>query len=151
MKAKLFPILLVVFSLTSALITAYAVSSPQTSATAAVLMDAQSGKVLYAKNPDRIMAPASTTKIMTAILVLEHLPLSRVVKIQPSAVSKEGSSMYLVAKEKMTVRELLYGLLLVSGNDAATALAQAVSGTEANFARLMNKKAQLLGMKNSHF
>ncbi|HEX7713535.1 MAG TPA: D-alanyl-D-alanine carboxypeptidase family protein, partial [Bacillota bacterium] len=144
-------ILLAVVTLVFTLLPVCAATLPQTGATAAVLMNARTGKLLYAKNSDRTMAPASTTKIMTAILVLEHLPLDRVVKIQSSAASKEGSSMYLVAKEQKTVRELLYGLLLVSGNDAATALAQAVSGTEANFAKLMNKKAALLGMKNSHF
>jgi D-alanyl-D-alanine carboxypeptidase (penicillin-binding protein 5/6) len=129
----------------------YATGIPNPSAVSAVLINAASGRIIYAKNANTIMAPASTTKIMTAILVLEHLSLNRTVTISAKAASREGSSMYLRKNEKKTVRELLYGLMLSSGNDAATALAEAVSGTEFKFAELMTKKARLLGMKNTRF
>lgn len=129
----------------------YAVGKPNPSAHSAILMDAASGKVLYSKNARTIMAPASTTKIMTAILVLERLKLDTTISIPAAAAAKEGSSMRLAIQEKKTVRELLYGLMLVSGNDAATALAIAVSGSEAKFAQLMNEKARQLGMKNTNF
>lgn len=129
----------------------YAATTPNLHANAAILIEAGSGKVLYAKNSRAIMAPASTTKIMTAILALEHVSLDKTVLIRPVAAAKEGSSMDLVSREQKTMRELLYGLMLVSGNDAATAIAEAVSGSEANFAQLMNRKAKLLGMKNTHF
>jgi D-alanyl-D-alanine carboxypeptidase (penicillin-binding protein 5/6) len=131
--------------------TVNALSSPQTNANAAILMDAKTGKILYAKNSNYILAPASTTKIMTAILALEHASLDKTVKISYSAAAREGSSMYLAPKEQKTMRELLYGLLLVSGNDAATAIAVAISGSEDKFAILMNRKAKLLGMKNTCF
>ncbi|HBF38486.1 MAG TPA: hypothetical protein DDW50_14350 [Firmicutes bacterium] len=126
-------------------------NKPAINARSAILVDLNSGTVLYSKSSLAIMAPASTTKIMTAILVLEKLNLNRVVTVHPDAASKEGTSMDLHNYEKRTVRELLYGLMLESGNDAATALAEAVSGTEANFTQLMNQKAKLLGMKNTCF
>ncbi|HYH01905.1 MAG TPA: D-alanyl-D-alanine carboxypeptidase family protein [Bacillota bacterium] len=124
---------------------------PKPGATAALLMDADSGEIIYAKNARTPLAPASTTKIMTAILALEHLNLNSKVTIQPTAAGKEGSSMYLNHNEKLTVRELIYGLLLVSGNDAATAIAEAVSGNEARFAALMTFKAKQLGMYDTNF
>lgn len=129
----------------------YAAAKPNPAAHSAILMDAASGKILYSKNAGAIMAPASTTKIMTAILVLERLNLDTIISVPAAAVAKEGSSMGLVKQEKKTVRELLYGLMLASGNDAATALAIAVSGSEAKFAELMNQKARQLGMKNTNF
>jgi D-alanyl-D-alanine carboxypeptidase (penicillin-binding protein 5/6) len=129
----------------------YAATVPDLHASAAILIEAASGKVLYTKNSRAIMAPASTTKIMTAILALEHVSLDKTVRIYPTAAAREGSSMDLVNREQKTMRELLYGLMLVSGNDAATAISEAVSGSEANFVRLMNQKAKLLGMKNTHF
>lgn len=125
--------------------------APALNASAAILVDAATGKVIYGKNSLAIMAPASTTKIMTAILTLEKLRLDQTVVVRPEAAAREGTSMDLQSREKRTVRELLYGLMLESGNDAATALAEAVSGTEENFARLMNQKARLLGMKNTVF
>lgn len=128
-----------------------AISKPNPAAHSAILLDAASGKVLYSKNAWTIMAPASTTKIMTAIITLERMNLNTTVSIPSVAAAKEGSSMHLAKQEKKTVRELLYGLMLVSGNDAATALAIAVSGSEVKFAQLMNEKARQLGMKNTNF
>jgi len=129
----------------------FAAGNPNPTAQSAILLDATSGKVLYSKNAWAIMAPASTTKIMTAIIALERLNLNSTITIPTVAAAKEGSSMHLAAREKKTVRELLYGLMLVSGNDAATALAIAISGSEDKFARLMNQKAGQLGMKNTNF
>ncbi len=150
MKTRIIPILFgIVLLLTASPL--LAISKPNPSAHSAILMDADSGKVLYSKNAWAIMAPASTTKIMTAIITLERLNLNTTVSIPATAAAKEGSSMHLAKEEKKTIRELLYGLMLVSGNDAATALAIAVSGSEAKFAQLMNQKASQLGMKNTNF
>jgi D-alanyl-D-alanine carboxypeptidase (penicillin-binding protein 5/6) len=124
-------------------------ANPLVRARAAVLMDAATGKLLFSKNSRAIRAPASTTKIMTAVLVLEHLNRAKTITVYNPPL--EGTSMDLVSGEHKTVQELLYGLMMVSGNDAATILAKAVSGTEANFAKLMTKKAQLIGMKNTVF
>lgn len=148
---KFFPEFLVLIGTLLLISGTYAVGYPNPGAASAVLIDAVSGKILYAKNAGEIMAPASTTKIMTAILALEYLPLDKTVTICSEAASQEGSSMALQKNEKKTVRELLYGLMLVSGNDAATALAEAVAGTEAKFAALMTQKAHQLGMNNTQF
>lgn len=124
---------------------------PAINARASILIDAASGRPIYSKNAWAIMAPASTTKIMTAVLALEKLPLDRAVTIRSSAASQEGTSMGLKNQEQRTVRELLYGLMLESGNDAAAALAEAVSGSEEKFAVLMTEKARAIGMKNTVF
>ena len=99
----------------------------EVSATAAVLMDADMGQVLYEKNGDRQMLIASTTKIMTALVVLEHAAPDDVITVTPDHMA-EGSSMYLRAGETVRVEELLYGLLLCSGNDAALALTECAGG-----------------------
>lgn len=116
------------------------------SAKAAILMHADSGRVLYEKNADEHMLIASTTKIMTAIVVLEHCELDDLVEVDSRSAGIEGSSMYLKAGESYTVEDLLYGLLLVSGNDAASALALHVADSMEEFAELMNAKAAELGM-----
>ncbi len=121
------------------------------SAHSAVLIDAQMGRVLYEHNAYEIGAPASTTKIMTALVALEKGNLDKVVKISKKAAAVEGSSIWLAAGEKMSLENLLYGLMLSSGNDAATAIAESVSGSEKKFVDLMNKKAKELGLKNTHF
>lgn len=149
-KFKLLTVALILF-LIPELIFAQPLNKPSINARSAILVDLNSGTVLYSKSSLAIMAPASTTKIMTAVLVLEKLRLNTIVTVHPDAASKEGTSMNLRTYEKRTVRELLYGLMLESGNDAATALAEAVSGTEANFTKVMNQKANLLGMKNTYF
>ena len=94
---------------------------------------------------------ASTTKIMTAICAIEHGDLEEIVTVSPKAAAVEGSSMYLEAGEKIKLSELVKGLLLVSGNDAATAIAEAVSGSEGGFVLLMNQKANEIGVKNTCF
>lgn len=121
------------------------------SAKAAILMHADSGRVLYEKNADEHMLIASTTKIMTAIVVLEHCDLDDLVEVDSRSAGIEGSSMYLKAGESYTVEDLLYGLLLVSGNDAASALALHVADSMEEFAELMNAKAAELGMTESSF
>jgi len=97
------------------------------------------------------MKIASLTKIMTAIVAIEHGRLDELVTVSNRAAGKEGSSLYLRAGEKMTLRNLLYGLMLRSGNDAAVAIAEHVGGSVEGFAYLMNKKAEELGLANSHF
>ncbi len=121
------------------------------SARSMVLVESSSMSVLDSVDCHRTMPMASTTKIMTALVVLETLALDTVVTIPAQACGVEGSSVYLKAGEKLTVRELLYALMLASGNDAATALALAAAGSEDAFVTLMNKKAAALGLKNTHF
>ena len=121
----------------------------EVSATAAVLMDADMGQVLYEKNGDRQMLIASTTKIMTALVVLEHAAPDDVITVTPDHMA-EGSSMYLRAGETVRVEELLYGLLLCSGNDAALALTECAGGLTP-FVAMMNEKAAALGMAHTSF
>ncbi len=120
-------------------------------ASAAVLMDADSGRVLFAKNEKKRLPMASTTKIMTCLIASECLDPDDVVTVPKEAVGVEGSSIYLEEGEKLTVRELLYGLMLRSGNDAASAVAIAVSGSVDGFVDLMNLKAKSLGLEDTHF
>lgn len=122
-----------------------------TSATTAILVDATSGKVLYEKSPDTQRAIASITKIMTALVAVRDGDLDSVATVSRKAANTEGSSMNLKTGEKQTLRSLLYGLLMRSGNDAAVAIAEHVSGSEAAFVRRMNEVAQELGMTNSSF
>ncbi|MBR5343110.1 MAG: D-alanyl-D-alanine carboxypeptidase [Oscillospiraceae bacterium] len=124
--------------------------APEISAVSAVLTDAN-GRVVYEKDAHRMLPTASTTKIMTALVVLENCDLSERVEIPASCCGIEGSSMLLRPGESYTVRELLTGLLLVSGNDAAAALACCCAGDIASFSALMNAKAKALGMADTHF
>ena len=121
------------------------------SAQKAILMDASTGQVIYEKNADAPSLIASTTKIMTALVVCQQCNVLDRVRIPKEAVGIEGSSMYLKEGEVLTVQELLYGLMLQSGNDAAVALAIYCGGTVEGFAQLMNDKARSLGLKNTHF
>lgn len=121
------------------------------SAQKAILMDASSGRILYEKDADSRSLIASTTKIMTALIVCQHSNVLDRVRIPKEAVGIEGSSMYLKEGEVLTVQELLYGLMLHSGNDAAVALAIYCGGTVEGFAEMMNDKARLLGLSNTHF
>lgn len=137
-------VLCLIFCITPAVAEALEVS-----ATAAVLMDADMGQVLYEKNGDRQMLIASTTKIMTALVVLEHAAPDDVITVTPDHMA-EGSSMYLRAGETVRAEELLYGLLLCSGNDAALALTECAGGLTP-FVALMNEKAAALGMAHTSF
>ncbi|MBQ3102668.1 MAG: D-alanyl-D-alanine carboxypeptidase [Oscillospiraceae bacterium] len=122
-----------------------------TSATSAILLDAQSGRVLYEVNADREMLIASTTKIMTAVVALENCALSDTVTIRREHTLAEGSSMYLKEGEELRLETLLYGLLLASGNDAALAIADHCAGSTEKFAAMMNEKAEELGMSHTSF
>ncbi len=137
-----------VFALCAA---AYPCFALDTSAHSAILIDAQYGNIIYEKNPDEKLTMASTTKIMTAICAIEHGNMDAEVKIAPEAIGVEGSSIYLTGDENLTLRELVYGLMLNSGNDAAVAIAHAVSGSVEKFSELMNSKAAQIGVKNSGF
>ena len=126
-------------------------AAPDISAQSAILMDADTGRVLYEKDANRRSLIASTTKIMTAVIILEQCDLAARVRISEEAVGVEGSSMYLKAGEILSVRELLYGLMLQSGNDAAVALAIYCGGTAEDFVELMNDKAARLDLEDTHF
>jgi len=123
----------------------------ETSAQSAIVIEAENGSVLWEKNAYDRLTMASTTKIMTAICAIEDGDLDKKVKISPQAVGVEGSSIYLKNDEVLTLRELVYGLMLNSGNDAAVAIACAVSGSVGKFSTLMNQKAEEIGVKDSHF
>ena len=126
------------------------------SAGQAILIDGNTGKVLYEKAADEKAYPASTTKIMTALITLETLekydsPLNQKVKIPALAEGVEGSSIYLKSGEEISIDELLYGLMLVSGNDSAVALAEIIGGSQEKFVEMMNDKASKLHCDNTHF
>ena len=121
-----------------------------TSAVSAVLLEGESGRVLYAQNADEERLIASITKIMTAVVALEHGDVNAPYTVTAEDMA-EGSSMYLTPGEELTLEELLYGLMLVSGNDAALAVAHCVAGDEASFVELMNETAARLGMTHTSF
>jgi D-alanyl-D-alanine carboxypeptidase (penicillin-binding protein 5/6) len=126
-------------------------TGPAVSAKAAILVDRTTGTILYAKAEHQRRAPASTTKIITAIVALERLSLEQKVEVSARASRVGGSSVYLRPGEVFTVEELLAGALLKSGNDATVALAEAAAGSVEEFAELMNQRAQNLGAQNSSF
>lgn len=120
-------------------------------ASAFALIDAESGRLLFGKNENLRLPMASTTKIMTALVTLESCALDEMVGIPDEAVGAEGSSMYLERGESLSVRDLLYGLMLASGNDAAVALAVHVGGSVKDFVGLMNVRADSMGLRSTHF
>ncbi len=126
-------------------------SAPSVSAQGAILIENSTGKVLWEKNAHTKMPMASTTKIMTAICAIENTDPNTLITVDDKAVGIEGSSVYLAKGEKITIEDLLYAMMLNSGNDAATALACAVSGSVENFCILMNKTALKIGAKNTQF
>lgn len=126
-------------------------SSPSVSAHHAALYEPVTDTFLYEKNGDERAPMASTTKIMTALVALERGDLETVVTIPDEACHIEGSSIYMTPGEHLTLRELLYALLLQSANDAATAIAISVGGSVPEFARMMNERAQEMGLQNTHF
>ena len=123
----------------------------ETSATSAILMDIDSGRVLYSKNINNQRTIASISKIMTAVVVLENTDIKKQVVIGNEIDKAHGSGIYIKKGEKLTIENLLYGLLLRSGNDAALALAYHTAGSIDKFVGLMNEKAKDLGMNNSVF
>lgn len=125
--------------------------APSTHAQAFALIDVTSGRILYSSHGDQELPIASLTKIMTAIVAIEHGKLDEMVTVGRNAFAKEGSSLYLQLGEEMSLRNMLYGLMLRSGNDAATAIAEHIGGSEEGFAHLMNEKARLIGLEHTHF
>ncbi len=124
---------------------------PQVTATSAIVMEVSTGRIIYQRNAYQKMFPASTTKIMTLILALEYGGLDEIVTVGPNAFGVEGSSLYLELNDKMPLGELLEGMILLSGNDAATAVAEHCGGTVQNFANQMNIRARQLGATNTNF
>lgn len=125
---------------------------PTISSRAAVIIDRKTGLVVYEKNSNDIRKMASTTKIMTAIVVIENTPnLYETVTVSKKAASVGGAVLGLRTNDKITINDLLYGLMLKSGNDTAIALAEAVGGSVEGFAEIMNKKAKEIGLENTHF
>ncbi|CAN2248694.1 D-alanyl-D-alanine carboxypeptidase (penicilin binding protein, sporulation island) [Bacillus subtilis] len=125
-------------------------------AKSAVLIERDTGKVLYNKNSNERLAPASMTKIMTMLLIMEALDEGKIkmsdkVRTSEHAASMGGSQIFLEPGEEMTVEEMLKGIAIASGNDASVAMAEFISGSEEEFVRKMNKKAKELGLKNTSF
>ncbi|MFE8703003.1 D-alanyl-D-alanine carboxypeptidase family protein [Cytobacillus sp. FJAT-54145] len=145
------------FKIISTLIMVFTIASSQTnvghaiSAKGAILMEQESGRVLYERNAHTQMRIASITKIMTAILAIESGKLEEEVEISERAARTEGSSLYIKPGDKVKLIELTYGLMLRSGNDSAVAIAEHVSGSVEDFVKIMNKKAKEIGMKNTIF
>ena len=125
---------------------------PEVSAKSAIVVNADDGRVIYAKNEHERLPIASTTKIMTSLLTLEASEVdNRVITVTPDMIRVQGSSMGLRVGDRLTLHDLAVGMLMVSGNDAANTAAFCVGGTIENFASMMNAKAASLGMKDSHF
>ena len=130
--------------------------APQIAAKSWILVDFQSSSVLASLNADERIEPASLTKLMTAYIVFgaiaqKKLDLNQSVPVSQHAWKAEGSRMFVEPKHPVTVDELLHGTIIQSGNDSSIALAEAIAGSEESFAEVMNREAQRLGMKNSHF
>ena len=120
-------------------------------AKSSIVMDIDSGRVLYENNADKKQLIASTTKIMTCIIAIEEGNLDKMIKVEDEILKMYGTSIYLEVGEKMKLIDLLYGLMLRSGNDASVVIAKAVAGSEKEFVKLMNKKAKEIGMTNTTF
>ncbi|SCY99153.1 D-alanyl-D-alanine carboxypeptidase family protein [Alkaliphilus peptidifermentans] len=149
MKKLFFIILVFILAVT---VVVHAEEAPiVTSGRASIVIDASTGRILYENNIHEEMPMASTTKIMTALLAIENAPLDYVVKVPFEAQGIEGSSIYLKSSEEIKMIDLLYGLMLRSGNDAATAIAIELGGSVEDFATLMNKRAKELGANNTNF
>ncbi|MBR3785234.1 MAG: D-alanyl-D-alanine carboxypeptidase [Firmicutes bacterium] len=127
------------------------VKRPAITAGGAVTYCQNTGEIIYAKNKNKRFAPYSTTKMMTALLAVQNLPLDQEVTVSERAVQEGEATMELQAGEVVTVKDLVYGTLILSGNDAAWALAEAVSGNVNKFVKLMNKTAKNIGCENTHF
>ena len=125
-------------------------------AQSAIMIEASTGEVLYKKNSNERLAPASMTKIMSLILIMENIESGRlnwndIVVVSKNAASMGGSQIFLEANEMMSVEDLIKGICIASGNDATMALAEKIAGTEAAFVKLMNNKVKELGLKNTNF
>lgn len=149
MKKRIIAFLISLSVLTLFDMSAYA--SVGVSAESAVLMCADNGEILYSRNADRRLSMASTTKIMTSLIAIESsMPQTEIV-VTEEMVSVEGTSMGLKAGDSVSLRELVYGMLLQSGNDAANTVAYVVGGNLSGFAKMMNERAREIGMDNTNF
>ncbi|MEN2766139.1 D-alanyl-D-alanine carboxypeptidase family protein [Ornithinibacillus xuwenensis] len=126
-------------------------ATPSVSANNAVLIEQSTGRILFEKAAHEKQSIASITKIMTAIIAIESGKMKELATASEEAVNTEGSSIYLKQGEEMPLEDLVYGLMLRSGNDAAVTIAEHVGGSEEGFVYLMNEKAKWLGMTNTHF
>tara|TARA_B100000029_G_scaffold199882_1_gene198284 strand:- start:4705 stop:5886 length:1182 start_codon:yes stop_codon:yes gene_type:complete len=152
-KTKIFTIFLFFLFLSSSW------SSPKMDVKTAILMDYNSDKILYELEPDMSIYPASMTKIMTSIIAFDLLKQGKINLEDEVIVSENAwrlssagySSMFIMLNDKVTIEDLLKGIIIVSGNDACVALAEGIAGTESNFAEMMNEKAQEIGMENTNF
>lgn len=127
------------------------IKSPDTNSRACVVIDRNTNTILYGKNEKQKRKMASTTKIMTATVIIENFNLNDTIEVSKKAAGTGGSRLGLKFRDKITINDLLYGLMLRSGNDAAVALAEYAGGSIEGFAKLMNKKASELGLTNTHF
>ena len=155
MNKKLFRIISLLLSIVLLMgmftVPSFAADPPSITAEGAILIDLTTGEVLYEKEPDKRLYPASTTKLITAILALENLPLTTVLTADDEVASTGGSRLSMKSGEKVTAKDAVYELLIGSCNDLAVLIAKAVSGNVGEFARLMNSKAAELGCTNTHF
>ena len=140
-----------VFALSGEKCIDFGIKAPVNAAKSAIVIDARTGNVLFSSNADEKRGMASTTKIMTALLAIESCDPEAEFQIPAEAVGVEGSSVYLKEGEPLTLRELLYCLMLESGNDAATAIAVCLAGSTREFAEEMNSRAKELGLKSTRF
>ncbi|MBI1864760.1 MAG: D-alanyl-D-alanine carboxypeptidase, partial [Nitrospirae bacterium] len=130
---------------------ALAAGPPAVTAKSVLVMDAETGRTLYAKAPDRLHAPASTVKVMTGLLALEKVSPQKEVSVSAAASREPASRLGLQSGDRIDVQDLLYGLLLKSANDASVALAETAAGDVDRFVKLMNEKARTLGARKTVF
>ena len=126
-------------------------TAPKITAKSAIFLDSKDGTILYSKNINEKLPIASLAKVMTVLISLEHKKMEDDFTISKRATEMEPDEMILLPEETLTLKELLYGIFLVSANDAAEVLAESVTGNRDEFIKLMNKKAKQLGMENSYF
>ena len=149
--------LITVFVLAVSILTPKVAAAPaEVAAKSAVLMDAATGTVLYEQNAQEALAPASVTKVMTMLLIMEAIDGGRMgwddpVTASETAAAKGGSQIYLKAGETMSVSDMVKSIAVSSANDCACAMAEHLAGSEAAFVEQMNRRAQELGMENTHF
>ena len=144
-------LILLFFLVTCSLALVNSVSAEEIKSRAAVVMDAATGRVLFAKNPDLRLMPASTTKLMTALVVIERTNLNDIATVSKKASSAPATKLGLKQGDNINIETLLNAALIKSANDAAVALAEAAGGSEEEFVSLMNKKAHALGLNNTRF
>lgn len=153
MKRKVLAVVLTLVMLFASVSPSFAASvkKPDITAGSAVVYCQNTGEIIYSKNKNKVLYPYSVTKMMTVLLAVQNLPLDQEVTISERAAQEGEATMNLKAGEVVTVKDLIYGTLVLSGNDAAWALGEAVSGNMTKFVKLMNKTAKNIGCENTHF